>query len=599
MDRTKLIKILKRGLIITGVVILLLLSTLVLTYFTNLDIYLLSPKLSGVVKDSITLQPVNNADIFLNNEKFTTNEVGEFNIPLTSFNDLKFDVLKDKYNTLEQEIDINKAFLTSVYYLEIFLIPQEKGIVNGKFITELDNYNFAGDKLFLNDEPYPISTDGSFKISNVSEGEVNFVFESPNFIDIDKEILIKPTDNFLEDIVLVNASDIVGTFKDWVNETTTVKADIKVTDVSDDLITVLDNGEFKVKDLVPSRTYDVRVSHQNYLTRDYSVTTKLGNNEILDLKMVPNDIYSISTGKVNNKVQILKSDLDGMNEVAITSINNLAPTNVLLSDSLVYFVDDFENIRGNGSSLDILYAIDISNPNFDVNRVTTTTTGLTEIYSFAKQKVLIDLSQDRSSSNRKFYISTASMDGNNLKVINTLQNVEYQQFIPSLNSVIVYYTYTENDTDLFKLIKYSSIDNSNELILSSENIELYDLTLDGEYLVYSRLNDSTGFNDLYVYESSTKSNRLIMQNHNGNLYQFDPDNNDLIYFYSKRDGRENIYKYNYSSNTTDRVTFLDLDEEFNNLYINDRYIFYVLEDKGIYLLDKYIPKNYKLVKAFD
>ncbi len=595
-DKLKLIKKIVIGILISIFALLLL---LILLYFTNLDTIILSPKLNGVVRDSITLRTIENVEIYLNEVKYTSNENGEFSIPINTYSNLDFSFLKESYNTLQQEININKSFLTNSYSIEVFLIPSERGIITGKFITDIEGYNFAGDKLSINSFNYPISLDGSFKISNVSEGEVSFLFESPNFLDIEKEITIKPTDNVLEDINLVEASDIVGQFKDWVNETTTIKANIQVSEVSENLISVSNSGEFRVKDLVPEKDYEIRVTHPSYLTRDYKLTTKRGNNEILDLKMVANDFYGIYTQRVNSKLQILKSDLDGENETVLTNISSLSPQFLLLEDNLIYFQDDYENIRGLSSSLDLLYTIDISNPNYDINRITTNTSELTEIYSYPLRNVLVNFYEDRASKDRKYYIALNNLDGSNPLLVNSLEAVEYQQVLPSLNGDIVYYTVVENDSELYKLYKFTKESNSNELIFSEGNISLYDLSLDGEYLIYSKLNSITEFNDLYIYETSSRSNRLIMQNHNGFDYQFDVDNNDVVYFYSQRDGRENIYKYTYSNNSTDRVTFLDLDESFSDIYINNRYIFYVLEDRGIYVLDKYIPKNYKLVKAFD
>ena len=588
----KIKSLLKKAVITFAVVLLLIIISLLFLYFSKLDREIFPLTITGYVRDNISLEGLNNVTVKINDKTSNTDREGKFNI-IGYFDDkIEISANFEGYKEFKEIINLNRTFLVFNFNAQINIEPSETGILKGKIITE-EPYNFIPDKIFIDLDEVKIATDGSFIATGLTKGNVLFEYQSLNYKDVKRQIIIEEGINILADIEAVPSGDISGVFTDWVNDVSPIKPSIEATNVFEDQILVKDDGKFVINDLEVGTEYSLRISHPNYLMRDYKLIIKQGANQIFNLRMIPNDITAAYPKKKANSDQLFKSDLDGLNEIQITNIKSFEPSALSYDNFELFFRDDYERLRGTGSgSLSVGYKIDLNTTT--QTKLTTNNLTLSSIYYFYKAGKLINFITLRESSTTQNKIELRDIDGNNtLEVTNGL-NLNLTNLMVSNQKDRVFYTLRKSSTKIDDLYFWEKDSAENEKLLTEEEINIYDVSSQGEIILLTRKNTSTGFEDLVSFDVASRSTKILLQNHDGNNYKFDQDSKEIFYFYAKRDGRNNLFKYDLLSNKTERVTFLDIDEKFIDYYIVDRYIFYTLDDK-LYVLDKNAPVSYKLV----
>ncbi len=594
IDFLKIRKLLKRAVIVLGIGLITLITILLILFFTKLDRKIFPIIISGSVKDVISQAPLKDVQIKINNLTAQTDSEGKFSVSDFFEQDtINIQAILENYSEVNQEIALPRNFMVFRFTADLQLAPLQTGILKGKFITD-QKFDSTKDKLYINLEEVKINDDWTFTATNLQKGSIVFEFKSINFKDIDKIIDIQEGNNVLEDTPLTLAGDILGIFKDWLNESTPIKATIQGSNISDAQISVKDDGAFEIKDLDINQEYSVRISHPDYLTRDYTVKTVQGENQIFGLRMIANDIIpSFIKRSENNGKQIFKSDLDGQNEVQVTNIQKLDPTGLFHDNAYVFFRDDYERIKGLGTaSLSMGYSIDLVTKN--LNRLTGSANQLQSIYYFYKAGKIINIITTRSNSTTEVKVEMRDIDGNNPIQIFSGKNLNITNLLLSSTNSSVVYTLRKADSRIDDIYIWDKATQTSKLLISEEEVNFYDVSPNAEFILFTRKNSSTGFEDLVSLEVQSLSIKTLIQEHDGSFYKFDQDSSDLFYFVATRDGRNNLFKYDLKSNTTNRVTFISPEDEITDFYIVDRYIFYTIED-SLYVLDKNIPVNNKLV----
>jgi hypothetical protein len=124
--------------------------------------------------------------------------------------------------------------------------------------------------------------------------------------------------------------------------------------------------------------------------------------------------------------------------------------------------------------------------------------------------------------------------------------------------------------------------------------QIFDVSVDGKLVLYSRTNSSTGFNDLVLFNSEKNEARTLRENHDGFKYIFDRNDSNLIYFATKKDDKFEIDQLNVNKNEISKIIQIASDEELINLKIRSNYFFYTTT-RGLFISSISTPKSFKFV----
>jgi len=594
IDTDRLKSILKKATITFGIVLGVIILLLITLYFTKFDRKIFPIVISGNVKDSVSQAGLADVQISINQLSTKSDIEGNFSVSgIFEEDNITVKAIIDGYTEVNQTIALQRNFMVFNFTADLQLSPLETGILKGSLKTS-QIIDPLTDKLYVNLDEVKIGADGSFTATNLPKGSAVFEFKSIRFKDIDKILEIKEGINLLEEIELVTSGDILGKFTDWLNEVTPIKATIQGGNISDAQIIVKEDGSFQVKDLEIGQEYSLRISHSDYLARDYTVKIVQGENQIFGLRMIANDIIPAYIKRSeSNGNQIFKADLDGVNETQVTNIQRLDPTGLHYDNSFLFFRDDYERIKGLGSgSISMGYSVDLNSK--AVQRLTGSTNQLQTIYYFYSAGKIINILTTRNGSVNDVKMEIRDIDGSNPIQIVSGKNLNFTNLLVSSTNSSVVYTTRKADSRIDDVYIWEKDKQTNDFLISEEEINFYDVSPNAEIILFTRKNSSTQFEDLVSLDVKSLSIKTLIQEHDGSFYKFDQDSADIFYFVATRDGRNNLYKYDLKTNTTNRVTFIDPEDEISDFYIVDRYLFYIIEDR-LYVLDKNTPVNNKLV----
>jgi hypothetical protein len=283
-------RIFKFFAVIFGLVISFYLLFFILT-LANLDTKVFKVSLSGVVTDRFSKLPIENVSIQIDNKEYAkTNSKGAFSISNLELGKINIKVIASNYDEVNQEIEITRSFMNYTQIQNFDLVSSTIAALKGSFINFDSNYSFLNDSLFVNDNRINIQKDGTFFVQDIAVGLAKLTFQSSSFKDIELNFEIDKGANILEAINLEKTGDIVGTFKSYVREDIATDSTISIDNVTQDKINILENGDFRVKDLEIGKTYKVFIESKGYLSRTYSSTIRQGENALKDFRLVENGV---------------------------------------------------------------------------------------------------------------------------------------------------------------------------------------------------------------------------------------------------------------------------------------------------------------------
>ncbi|MEO6729294.1 MAG: hypothetical protein ABIM99_05200 [Candidatus Dojkabacteria bacterium] len=588
-----------RGFLIVLILLAVCFGGYLFIFLTNIDAQLVKITLNGKVTDTVDAKALEGVEIFIDNTSVgKTDSNGNYSIKLDKLAFVFKVSLKD-FNDFEENVTIPRTILSYSFNKNVSLTSSKVAQVTGKFIANNPNYNFSNDKLFFNDEEFILKADGTFSLTKVPTGNVKLTFESASFKDISQQITLNPGINTINDIKLTAAGDAVGSVISYIREDMVTKTGFSIENVQDNQITINDEGKFRIKDLDVGREYKIRSMADGYLTRDYAITIKQGENEVFGFKMVENGLATYIGTDEKNLQHFYSTDLDGENVKELEAVKDFKPANEYFEsrDGLLYFLSQHDRVKNSFKTIDVAYSL---NP-IDLTLTRLTNANLDAIDSLTpnfRAKKLISNYQNRNDAQKRRVLQFMDLSGDNLKTVRTVTgNVNYDNIKISGNGRFVYFREGELQNDKADTpIIYRADSQSDQIVKVAQRKKsvVEAVSEDGNWVVYSSLNETTTFRDLFLFNSSTNETRTIKENHDGTQYQFLNQNPDQLIFNAKRDGKMDIYSYSISQNSTSRISNLAIDDEIQNLYQQEKYAFYITK-KGLYVIDVLKPKSFKLI----
>lgn len=584
-------KIFKIIIIIFSTFIFVFGSFLVLT-LTNLDLAVFKITLSGEVRDRVNNSVVEGVDIYINDElKDTTDSNGRYSIGGLNVGNVSIRLEKDKFQTLEQEIPINRLFLNYSTVRNFEITPGERATVEGVLLSPDTSYVFLDEKIFIDDEEFRPNRDGTFTLTGIYIGEREFRLESINHKDIVQTINVIPGINRLSNINLSVAGDILGDTKSFIREDI-VDVEFEINNVNREQILVED-GNFVIKDLEVGREYSIRTRAEGYFTRDYSIKIEQGFNQIFNFKLVEQGInVFLAEDSETSTRQFFISDFDGENKRKVSNFprnSNVGSYSYNVDDNKIYFQSNYERLTGVSQNTQLMYQIDLSNGN-QISRLTQNTANLGTIIPSYRTKKIFNISRSGFGSSSANQISLMDFDGNNRTNIESI-NGEIRNIIVARSLQYAYFEARSGNTTTIQQVSLNSSDRRN--IASGEDITLYDLSANDRYLLYSRGSQSSPLVSLIQVDLNSNEERTIESNIDGAQYQFLDGSNEQMLFVAQRGGNYNIFLKSIPDNSDNRITNLNQTQPIT-IYQQSRYLFYIAS--GItYIIDPLKPFSYKEV----
>jgi hypothetical protein len=571
----------------------LMMGCFVLMLVTNIDTVFIKVSLYGKITDSTTSQPIANAEIKIKgNIVAKTNNIGEYRINGLNLGKETITISAVGYNDLVEEVPINRVLLNYSTKRDFQLSLSETAILVGKFVNAGNN-TFSNDLLEIGSKQIVINDDGSFRVENIILGDHDFIYKSDNFKDINIKINIKNGINQLKDIEPKEAADIEGSLISYIREELVTDIKFSVENITEDKISIDDDG-FQISDLDINKEYRVLVEAPGYLTRTYTLTTKQGVNIIADFKLVEDGVFAYFITQDRN---FYKADFDGENIQNLYKLENASYRYEYLnpSDNRLYFLSEKDRLRGAqiGSPF-IVYSLGMDG---DIIQITQNISDINILYPNYRANKMVNSFQVRNNTTRTSTnkITLMTLDGNNRVDIKESTN-KFSQILISDDGRFVFYA--EGDEENPTLYRFDVEKRESQKIVQGDELKVFDISGDGKLILYSRKNSTTNFTDLFLYNIDNNENRVIDENLDGEQYQFYKNSNTQFIYFSERAGRSNIYKYDLTQNKDERITNLSAGDQIENLFELGDFVVYHTQ-KGFYIIDLNIPKNYKQIVLGD
>jgi len=557
----------------------------------RLDTKIIKITLFGTVTDLISGDPVENANIIINEEAMATTDTnGQYSISGLEHGPVQVTVKADGYDDLTEEVTVSRVLLDYTTKKDFQLKSSLTGVLSGKFIPN-NGHRFIDDTLMIGEKTYKINEDGTFQIPNIQVGEAQFKFISRSFKDISQQINVAAGLNQIPEITLEPAGDIVGELKSYIKEDLVLNAKFFVENILQDQVDIAEDGKFAVKELDVDRNYKIRVTADGYKSRDYDILIRQGENQLFNFRLVEDGIaiYAARTGTATNSpIKLFSSDFDGANR---NTVNEDSKIDVL---SKFYSIEDqklyYQSTAEGNLNLPYSYNLDTK----ELSKLTFTTTDLKTITANFVAKKLLNIYQVNQTGGARYGLQLFDIDGNNKQDIKFIEqpSIRFDQYKVSNNGRIVAYSYTiSNNTELYL---FNTASAETKLAMSGSNIKIYDISQDGNLLLTSRRNQNTGLVDLVLFNYATNDLRTLKENLKGNDYQFVKGDNNKLIFFEERESSWNIYTFTLDRSQEERITSLTPDYEIKDIYQESNLLFY-LTNRGLLVLDISKPKNFKLV----
>lgn len=534
--------------------------------------------------------PITQAIIEVNNSIIgSTNLEGELLVnKAIAEKDSLFKVTKDGFEEFSGTVtDIRENILS------VRLLDKGKYTIYGNFVVK-DNtsYTFDQEILTINEQNIKLSRNGFFELNNFGENSVDIYLQSSNFTDIELQLDLQTGYNFLKNIELSPAGEIIGKFTNYINDEILDNVKIEIEGVLENQISQ-SNGNFRIRDLIIGRTYPIKISKEGFDTRNYNITIVQGTNIIKDLRMVPNgfiSFFGIHPQNKNNPTLYI-SNLDGFNPIAIFETNNQNTVPLRKWDSkssTLYFLSNFERLGRNryGNFLPV-YTFDLR---------TNSRTLLSKNYSefekfFVNFEADLILNLVQSSVNRKLFLQ--NLEGNKIEEIRSLTNQDDIRSILIPNTGIFIY-FVEQDSQEHRLYAYNILTQEFILLDTNSEINIFSVNKDGKKILYER-NTQNGLKELVLFTIQDRKFIIVRQNLRARNIVFSEGNENKIFFISDRLNRSNISEIDLETNVERIILNYNLNDPIQYFYQQDQYIVYG-NSANEYIFDINKPVLNKLVR---
>lgn len=461
--------------------------------------------------------------------------------------------------------------------------------MTGKLVSTDPTYQFLDDKILIGDKSYSVKIDGTFEISNLKTGTIDFVFSSINFKDIEQEVELKGGKQDLGEITLSPAGDIVAEAISYVREDIVSDLKITVEGVPSSQISIDEAGQIRIKDLEVARKYKVRTEKDGYHTRDYEVSVNQGENPIFNYKLVESGRFPFIR-KISNRDQLVVADFDGLNPLQLTQ-DTKSPQAEFSFENVVFYFTTRDNVSSNiGGTAYTTYVANVDGGN--PQRVTEDTANLgRQIPNFAAQKIA---NVRRGASQTARVLEVMSLEGLNRVTIHQIEKGAFDDVSISDDGKVIYFHVQDTQANTKGLYR-AVIGQSPAKVLEKDNVQIYSVSGDGNLVLYSARNAASGLQDLFLYNVATGQDTTIKQAFTGKQYQFVRNANDFVVYSDMKDGASNVFQLALPTNTETKLTnFTGSAEGIEAVYQQMGFLVYQT-NKGIYLMDVAKPKVGKLV----
>lgn len=578
-----------RPLYIIGFIILVVLVGIFIATITSVDLYLVKPYLGGRVLTTEG-QGINGAQVELAGFASTiTDNSGNFYLPNLEPGTYKLGVKATGYETFEQDVTISRSFLNYSNIVNPRLTKAGIAQISGKLIAT-PGYQFLDDQLMINGQGVKLNIDGTFA-ANTTSGLGNLTFASDNFRDEEVEFRLNSGQNPpLQDITLVSTGDIVGSLVSYVKEKTVSDLVIEITEVPQVKITKQDKS-FRVQDLEPGREYTMRISQPQHQTREYKVSIKQGLNSVTNFRIVEKG-YIPLLRKFDNENQLFAVQYDGEGTVQLTNEKRFNPIGEYIENDIVYVLSDRDRVRSSISGNVLLaYAANVFGQ--FPQRLTEETANLGKIIPNFPAKMMASVGEGTDRTHRK--LEVMGLDGKNRKEIFYTTDGVFDDVVMASNGKFLYFT-VQNKSGTINGLYYVDLNNIKpRRIITRTNIQVFDVSYDGNKVLYTAYNDNTDLVELYVYTISTGQEKLLSSNIGVNTqYQFVDNSDNLILYQAYRQNGSNVFVLNIREDTETRLTEFSGTEGVEAVYQQGGYVLYQT-NRGMYILDVDNPHSGKLV----
>lgn len=578
--------------LVIGVVAVFLLGLCMMTLtLTAVDTKIFSLSLAGKVIDAEG-GVIPNAQIKLDNLTATSDAQGNFTIPNLEIKRYQLSITASGYEDYFQEIAISRSFLNYVNNRIFELKAAGEASITGKLVADTASYNFVDDKFVIADQIFPVRRDGSFELTNLETGKVKLEFQSVNFKDLSYDIELKGGRNDLGEVKLTPAGDIVGSLKSWLREDLVDKLNIEIEGVPAEMI-VKSTDSFRVKDLEIARKYNVRTSAEGYLTRDYEIGIKQGENQLFGFNIVESGLIPIKRADADKKVNIFAVEYDGSNPKQISK-DTRAPVAEFAAGNSVYYFSLGGNVGnvlgGQGYSTFAANMIDGTARSVLVNKENI---GV-QVPNFAGGKIAnIRREQGGNNQQQARTLEVMDLEGTNRVVVQKITSGTFSDIMISDNGEVIYFVITENNA-ANGLYRARTTDPQPVKLNTKDNLDIFTVSADGNRVIYAAKNPNTGLADLFLNNQSAGQDTTLRPAFTGKHYQFVTKDNNFIIFTDTRNGAKNLFKLDLNSNAESALTNYTGGENVNAAFQQNGLILYQT-NRGMYLMDFTKPVQGKLI----
>lgn len=498
----------------------------------------------GQVNSSSGL-PISDAEVKIDDRTVSTDENGEF-----TFNDIRtgtyqIEIVANGYLNYSEDIALTRDLMNNGTRRTFTLNPAGEGVFFGTLIAPDDeDYDFEDEFIVFGDEEIPVNEDGTFLLPESDTGKYDIELRSPNYIDFvlrDEEM--QPGQNDLGTIEMTPAGDVTGELRTYLTNEINLEAEIVIEGVPVDNFEVEPTGEFRYKDLTPGETYSLRASAPNFNTRDYEITIKQGENNLVDFRLIEQGLVAYVSQR-DGDAHVYVSDYDGKNEKRLSS-TRLEPFALQLvnDDQFVIFAGGTGNVH--------FYSVQVTG----ANQPQKLTEGiqldqLRDVYPNYLAEKFSTIYRDRQDNQDVFEV--LNINGQGRVRILELESGEIVDPRISTNGNFISYVLSGTDNDGLYRANINTAESQS--INTNDVVAVYDISASGNRILYGEFNDSLNVTSLRYSDINTGETITISNSTNGLLYQFIEGSEDIIIYVEERDGRSNIYSYNISTNQEQKLT---------------------------------------------
>jgi hypothetical protein len=580
-----------------AILLTILIGASLIATFTGLDLQVVKPYLTGKVSDTEN-KPIGGASVTLNNGVQTeTDARGNYTINNLDIATYTITVTADGFEETSTDTNIGRTYLNYANVVNFNLPKAGLATVSGKLIAPEAGYQFLDDQIEVKGVFFAVSTDGSFVLQDISTGPNSLIVRSANFQDTTVKFdLFAGINPPLSDIPLLPAGDIVGDLRSYVRGDTVTDLTIEITEVPQAQI-MRENGDFAVIDMEIGRIYTIRISHPDYETREYSLEIQQGQNRIEGFHIVEKGVLPFLR-QIENEYQLFASNLDGENAKQLTTGDNNDPYAEYYdkANDIIYYLSTRDGVNNKlGGRALLAYAVKPGEGN--PQRLTTTTTNIGQVTpNFAAGQLLNYTGRQVNQTNERT-LEIMGLDGGNRQTVVTVTGATIDDMSLSADGKVLYYYVQDPQDALTGLYRTATDVISAQKLFDMPDLQIYDISYDGDRILFSATNDDTDLNELWIYNFTTNQRKLIKSNTgNSTHYQFISGSDNLVLFLDFQEGGSNVYQLNIRDNVETRLTMFSGTEGVESVYQQREFALYQT-NRGLYILDPAKPQSSVLVTS--